>query len=128
MLSNIVAVACIALITFAAWLGMTMTAEIRDVHMCENLDGHEPFGATDAERYPPDTLAGICLKSMHDISKVQLIILCLALCAWWYPLAGLPYGRGRHEKNIKKVEEMRGRYGEKLKEVEEMLETAGKRG
>jgi len=128
MLSNIAAVICIALIAFAAWLGMTMMLEIRNAHMCENLDGYEPFGATDAERYPPDTLAGICLKSMHDTSRVQVIILLLTFSAWWYPLTGLPYGRGRYEEKLREVEELRGRYEEKLREVEELREGVGRRG
>ena len=63
MLHYIAAAATIIGVVLVAGVGLTTMSEISDNYTCENLDGYNPSGKTAAEKYPPDTWAGLCEKN-----------------------------------------------------------------
>ena len=59
----IVAGATVAAIAAVAWTAYSVIDGVYDNYTCEVLDGYNPSGATTAEKYPPDTWAGLCEKN-----------------------------------------------------------------
>ena len=62
---------------------------------CESLRGYNPGGATPADRYPPDTWAGLCqeVKNGEKQKRMQLVGTLLLIA---YPAAGIVWLIRRH--------------------------------
>ena len=63
MLQPIAAGATIIVIGAVVWTTYSVIDGVYDNYTCEALNGYNPAGTTAAERYPPDTWAGLCEKN-----------------------------------------------------------------
>ena len=54
--------------------GMTVL-EVQDSYTCEELDGYDPSGSTSADKYPPDTWAGVCERTKYNATVLQVVLI-----------------------------------------------------
>lgn len=63
VLQHVAAGATAVVIGAVVWTAFSVIDGVYDNYTCEALNGYNPSGATTAERYPPDTWAGLCEKN-----------------------------------------------------------------
>ena len=65
----------VAISALAVSVSGTTMLEVQDSYTCEELDGYDPSGKTTADRYPPDTWAGLCEKTKYNATVLQAVLI-----------------------------------------------------
>ena len=74
MLRPIAAGATAVVIATVVWTAYVVIDGVYDNYTCEALDGYNPSGTTTAERYPPDTWAGLCEKNESGAATLYSVL------------------------------------------------------
>lgn len=74
MLRPIAAGATAVVIATVVWTAYVVIDGVYDNYTCEALDGYNPSGTTSAERYPPDTWAGLCEKNESGAATLYSVL------------------------------------------------------
>lgn len=67
-------IASAAVAALALSMGGLAVAEVQESYTCEELDGYDPLGMTAADRYPSDTWAGLCERTKHNATVLQVVL------------------------------------------------------
>ena len=74
MLQPIAAGATAVVIATVVWTAYVVIDGVYDNYTCEALDDYNPSGTTSAERYPPDTWAGLCEKNESGAATLYSVL------------------------------------------------------
>ena len=74
MLQRIAAGATAVVIATVVWTAYVVIDGVYDNYTCEALDDYNPSGTTSAERYPPDTWAGLCEKNESGAATLYSVL------------------------------------------------------
>ena len=69
------------------WGGLATIYEIYDDYACEAMDGYAPAGTADAAKYPPDTLAGMCMRAEAGDAALVAVAMAFVLAVLGYVFA-----------------------------------------
>lgn len=74
MLKAVGVIASAIVAVAALIMGGSAVAEVQGSYTCEELDGYDPHGMTTADKYPPGTWAGVCEKTKHNATVLQVVL------------------------------------------------------